>query len=306
VDGAAARLELSVRRALGNLLAVFGSHSPESSSELGKGSVPMVSTAEARDAPTTPPSKPDSGFTLVIVLVALVSLAGLLTSLMLLSRDATLTARVIERQVVARVTEASVFARLKAALADQADSFETTLSVPGAAIATEFSGHKVTLSLEREGGKIDPRVTDPAIFARYLSNAVLASPPDIPARLRAASASKDVRIALLSTLLPHLSFEEIARDFTLWGEAPGIDPAGASLAVLSALPDLTLAGAQQIYQSHGADAGGAFANSAYFGPPSRRFSLRIAIDWNASETWVRRIPFEITASGQPVRLAGAL
>jgi hypothetical protein len=115
-----------------------------------------------------------------------------------------------------------------------------------------------------------------------------------------------LQIALLLTRMPHVSFQEIARDFTLWGETPGIDPAGASLAVLRSLPDLTPAGAQQIYQSHGADAGGAFASSAFFGPPSRRFSLRIAIGWNASETWVRRIPFEITASGQPVRLSGAL
>jgi len=72
------------------------------------------------------------------VLVALVSLSGLLTSLMLLSRDATLTARVIERQVVARVTEASVFARLKAALADQADVFETTLLPPAPRSTVSF------------------------------------------------------------------------------------------------------------------------------------------------------------------------
>ena len=287
-------------------LAFFGSHSPEAGSELGKGIVPMVSTAEAAEAPRTTPSAPDAGFTLVIVLVALVSLSGLLTSLMLLSRDATLTARVIERQVVARVTEASVFARLKAALADQADVFETTLSAPGAEINGELSGHKVTLSLEHEGGKIDPRVTAQAILVRYLASAIPASPPDLPERLRTAFASRDLRIALLSTLLPHLSFEQIARDFTLWGEAPGIDPAGASLAVLSALPDMTPAGARQIFESHGEAANTGFANSAHFGPPSRRFSLRIAIGWNASETWVRRIPFEITASGQPVRLAGAL
>jgi hypothetical protein len=63
-------------------LAFFGSHSPEAGLELGKGIVPMVSTAEAAEAPRTTPSAPDAGFTLVIVLVALVSLAGLLTSLM--------------------------------------------------------------------------------------------------------------------------------------------------------------------------------------------------------------------------------
>lgn len=263
--------------------------------------------AASREVPPTPArSRPDAGFTLVIVLVALVSLAGLLTSLMLLSRDATLTARVIERQVVARVTEASVLARLKSALADPSDIFETTLSAPDAAISTEFSGHKVTLSLEREGGKIDPRVTAPAILARYFGNADPALPPDLPERLRTAATAKDLRIALLSTLLPHLSFEEIARDFTLWGETPGIDPSGASLAVLGALPDLSDAAARQIFESHGEAANTGSANSAYFGPPSRRFSLRIAIDWTASESWVRRIPFEITVSGQPVRLSGAL
>ncbi len=89
-------------------------------------------------------------------------------------------------------------------------------------------------------------------------------------------------------------------------EPPGIDPAGASVAVLSALPDLSDAAARQIFESHGEATNTGFAASAYFGPPSRRFSLLIAIDWTASESWVRRIPFEITASGQPVRLSGAL
>lgn len=286
-----------------NLLAPQRSRTGSAS---GRGNKGAPVALQAPQESLQPFSRPDSGFTLVIVLVALVSLAGLMTSLMLLSRDATLTARVIERQVVARVTEVSVFARLKSALTDTSDIFETTLSTPGAEITGELSGHKVTLSLEREGGKIDPRVTAPAIVARYLADADPASPPDLLDRLRAATTSKDLRIVLLSTLLPHLAFEQIARDFTLWGEATGIDPAGASLAVLIALPDLSAAAARQIYQSHGADAGGAFANSAYFGPPSRRFSLRIAISWNASETWVRRIPFEITASGQLVRLAGAM
>ena len=76
--------------------------------------------------------------------------------------------------------------------------------------------------------------------------------------------------------------------------------------MLGALPDLSDAAARQIFESHGEAANTGFASSAYFGPPSRRFSLHIAIGWNASETWVRRISFEITASGQLVRLAGAL
>jgi hypothetical protein len=76
--------------------------------------------------------------------------------------------------------------------------------------------------------------------------------------------------------------------------------------VLGALPDLSDAAARQIFESHGEAANTGFAASAFFGPPSRRSSLRIAIDWNASESWVLRIPFEITASGQPVRLAGVL
>lgn len=76
--------------------------------------------------------------------------------------------------------------------------------------------------------------------------------------------------------------------------------------MLIALPDLTRAAARQIFESHGEAEDTAFANAAYFGPPSRRLSLRVAISWNASETWVLRIPFEITASGQPLRLGGAL
>jgi len=76
--------------------------------------------------------------------------------------------------------------------------------------------------------------------------------------------------------------------------------------VLSALPDLTPAARGRSSKPRRGRETPGFANSAHFGPPSRRFSLRIAIGWNASETWVRRIPFEITASGQPVRLAGAL
>jgi hypothetical protein len=295
-----------VRQARGAGFEVFQTGSPARGSAMGQIAEPAGSTGVGPATLEAPRSAPDSGFTLVIVLVALVSLAGLLTSLMLLSRNATLTARVIERQVIARVAEASSFTRLRAALADQSDIFETTLSAPGAEITGELSGHRVALSLEREGGKIDPRVTAPAILARYLSTADPALPTGTPERLRAATTNKDLRLALLSTLLPHLSFERIARDFTLWGETPGIDPAGASLAVLSALPDLTPAAAEQLFKSHGEAANIGFANSAYFGPPSRRFSLRIAIVWNASETWVRRIPFEITASGQPVRLAGAL
>lgn len=258
------------------------------------------------NAASQPRSKPDAGFTLVIVLVALVSLASMLTSLMLLSRDATLTARVFERQAVARVVDAATFARLATALVDPSDTFETALSAPGGAIDGTLSGQAVVVSLEREGGKIDPRGTAPQIVERYLATATPSGVPATLQTLRSARTDKDLRVSLLATLLPHLPFEQVAQDFTLWGETPGIDPAGASLAVLTALPDLTPAAARQIFESHGGAANTGLARSAYFGPPSRRFSLRVAIRWNEGETWVRRIPFEITASGQPVRLSGAL
>lgn len=248
----------------------------------------------------------ESGFTLIIVLVALVSLAGLLSGLLLLSRETSEAARIIERQAVARVAEFAAYGRLDAALRDPADRFEEALSADNGQITIRFSGHSVSLSLEREGGKIDPRITAPAILARFLARAAPPPPPQLSETLRMSSNPSDLRVALLSSLLPWLDVDQIAQDFTLWGQNPGIDPTGASLPVLMALPDLTPADARQVFESHGATASAGFVHSDYFGPPSRRFSLRLAIRWTDSESWVRRIPFEVTGSGRPMRLDGSL
>lgn len=248
----------------------------------------------------------DAGFTLIIVLVALVSLAGLTTSLMLLSKDASLTARVIERQALARVLEASAIARLRSALSDPSDTFEADLANARGVVTARFSAVPVTLTLEREGSKIDPRSTNREVLTRYLATVSPALTTGVVERLRSARGWPELRRRLLETLLPHIPFEQVARDFTVWGEGAAIDPTGASVAVLAAIPDIGVALARRIVDQPGLLAQGTRPASAFFGPPSRRFSLRIAIDWAPNETWVRRVPFEVTASGQPLRLSGRL
>ena len=248
----------------------------------------------------------DGGFTLIIVLVALVSLAGMTTSLMLRSRDASLSARVFERQALARVLEASAFSRLRYALSDPSDTFETELADARGVLTALFSTAPVSLTLEREGSKIDPRSTNPEILTRYHAAVSPALTMKDVQYLRSAKDMPELRRRLLETLLPHAPFEQIARDFTVWGEGAGIDPTGASVAVLAALPGVGVALAQQIVEHPERLSQGTMPASAFFGPPSRRFSLRIAINWSPSETWVRRIPFEVTASGHPLRLSGRL
>lgn len=245
----------------------------------------------------------EAGFALIIVLVALATLAAMITALLMFSREGAVDAAGIERLVVARVTEASVFGRLSRDLGDPSDPLATSLAQPGG-VAMTLGALPVQLSLEREGSKLDLRRSDPRLIARYVAQLAGTPPTERAlAELSRIDNPAELRLALLGLLLPRMPYEQVARDFTLNGQSAGIDPTSASLAVFRALPDLSPAAAEEIVATGGGAIG---VSSAFFSPPSRRFSLRIGMAFAPAISWVRRLPFEITSSGQPLPLANRL
>jgi hypothetical protein len=247
----------------------------------------------------------DRGFVQILVLGALATLAALVGAAMMLARTDSTHSAALERLVRTDVLVTSGFRRTMAALGSPTDDFET-LALEGDA-GFPLGDVSTNVRIDGENGKIDVLLSDPVLMQQLAGNAGV-SPADIRQLADAVAAMReqsdgagalDAARGVFSPYLP--SFAEAV---TRFGGA-GIDPTYASADVLSAIPDLSPSDAARIAATPAAERSQLVSLSRYFTSNSRRFSIVVSIDWGLGETATRRLPIEISTSGQPIILAGA-
>lgn len=253
--------------------------------------------------------RPD-GFVQVLVLVALATLAGIMTVALATSSQATRNARVLDHRTDAAFAAGSAIRLVLAAFADPLSDLETRLLASDAPVAVQVLGTEVALALEGEAGKINPVTADPDILEGYFADLSLSATDQsaLDAVLKAArtSGDADAAIAALHTqLLPFVPAADLARDFTPLSASAGVDPAYASERVLNALPDLSRNGVATVLENRRADPSSVATLSRFFvaGPPV--FTIVATRSWGDREATTIRVPVDFS-SGRAVALDGFL
>ena len=255
---------------------------------------------EERGFPAAPAT--DQGFVQILLLVALATIAAVLTAVLIGARQNVLYAKALDRMIRTEALAASGFQRLGAAILDHADDLEQAALEGTDPPLVTLADARLALTLEGEGGKIDLLRADMALLTEYLVNAALpaAAQARLIADIAAARDSKDgaaARDAVRLALLDSLSNAQIDADFTILGTTAGIDPRYASERVLAAVPDLDpgdLAALLAMPEAERTQQG----LSRYFESGGRRFSLVVKIDQPPFAPATRRLPIELSTSGR--------
>ena len=252
----------------------------------------------------------DGGFVQIGALAGLAvvaaSLALSLGGNMQLARDAA----AFERRASAALIADSGVRRVLASIEDPADPLAMEVGVAGDLHTLELLGSPVELAIEGEAGKIDPLTAARPILESYFSNAGVpaARIAALMAGLDQARPAADAEAAfeLLETyLLPDLTAENLARDFTDRSKLAGIDPLYASRRVLEALPDLGTTEIDEIIRVRSLEPGSLDTTaSRYFAGGGAEFTIVAAVPLTGREALVRRVPIELTTAGRAVVLDG--
>ncbi|MEQ1901882.1 MAG: hypothetical protein ABL866_14260 [Devosia sp.] len=250
----------------------------------------------------------ESGFTQMVVLVGLAAVAGMLTIATATSFESSQSAGLLADRLSNETAAASALHRLMSAMASTGDDLEVrALGTPG--LMLDVVGTPVLLTIEGEGGKINPATTANEIVEIYLKG--LGLPPAELAMLRSrldhlrATHATDALSAIYPDLLTVRSAEELDRDLTSFATRSGIDLRYASERALEAIPDLDAAEIGTILAERASNPAIVNGMSSYADSGSSRFSLVAEIERPDLSGMTRRVPIEITASGSVVLLGRA-
>jgi hypothetical protein len=199
---------------------------------------------------------------------------------------------------------------MQAAMDDPTDDLEVAALEHDERASVLVGKMRLQVSIEPEDGKLDLMKCDPALLHRYFVNVGLSSDEltsllEVIQQSRASGDGRQAIDALFAALLDHESSTNIEQDFTINGTQAGIDPLYASFRVLASIPDISLADASRLSTTNFAERTKVGISSGYFVSGGRHFSLLTRVVWTADQQSNERIPVEVSAAGQFVRLAGA-
>jgi hypothetical protein len=252
---------------------------------------------------------PADGFVQIGALAGLAIVAALVTAVLSESVRLSRQTEALDRVTRGAIAADSGIRRLLVAIDSPADALEGWVGVAGVPYPFEFSGLQLTLAIEGEAGKINPLSIAAPILAGYIENLAIPGPDKaiLISLLEDARSNEDTGAAmdaLHAYLIPALSSEDIARDFTTRSRLAGIDPQLASERVLRAVPDVSDAEAAEIVRGRARQPGAISAPSAYFATGRPLFTLVAAVRWTESESFTRRVPIELTTAGRAIVLDG--
>lgn len=252
-------------------------------------------------------ASPETGFAQLMVLGGLAAVAGVLTLATTASLGTSEMAAALANRLEHEIAASSAVHRIISAIADGGDALEIGL-LSATALDLDVGGTSVALSIEGEGGKINPVATRTEIVEGYLRDLGLSTEEFASLRTEFAglradrSASGEVTSAVMLALLPWVAADQIDSDFSPFNDRTGIDLRYASERVLSAFPDLDASEVHQVVERRATDPSVVNGLSAYTESGSSRFSLVATIS-EPTGTFTRRVPIEITPAGSVVLLA---
>jgi hypothetical protein len=256
------------------------------------------------DMMSATPDRKSGGFVQILVLVSLTGIGAVVTASVIESMTGNRAAAALRWAIESDALAGSTFNRISDAVANPADALE--LSLIGDEQALDLGIGMVSAAVESESSKVNLMLADLAILHRYAINAGLSS-TQASAFVAGLGEARKVRDATkaFDTLLLHLvgsrSYSDLASDFTVVGTSAGVDPAYATLQVLSALPDLSPAQVQLLESTPAS--GRAYAvSSKFFASGGSRYSMVATIRKGAHQSQ-RRLVVQVTTSGRmvPVR-----
>lgn len=253
--------------------------------------------------PQTPGFK-SAGFVQILVLVSLTGIGGVVTASVIEAMTGNRAAAALQWTIESDALAGSTFNRISDAVANPSDKLELSLIEKEQAL--DLGIGVVSAAVESESSKVNLMLADLAIVHRYATNAGLSTTQagalvaEVGETRRAGNANKAFD-ALLLHLLGLRSYSELAADVSVVGTDSGVDPAYATLRVLSAIPDLSPAQVQLLEKTPASGRATA-VSSRYFGSSGTRYALVATIRKGAHESQ-RRLVVEVTASGRmvPVR-----
>ena len=188
-------------------------------------------------------SDSDGGFVTLALLLALATVAALLTATMSETRMSGSTLVALEKQTLVEVENRAAIRRTFAAMEYPLGEKETgTITVPGTTLI-QINGIEIVVALENEAGKINPFSAHPTLLEAYISS-VTGRPLALSTisnaySLYAQGETIAALTAIKATLLGYLTVDEIDEDLTLGHTSEGVDPVFANHRVLNAVPGMT-------------------------------------------------------------------
>lgn len=249
------------------------------------------------------------GFVQVLVLISLATISAILQVILSNSVQLSSSLKALDRSVLGQTAASSAARRVIAAIEDPSDDLETKILAAGTPYPVEIAGTKVEVSIEGEGGKIDPATADQSIIAGYLAPLTLSGDQrsGLMAQLAEARANKSPAAAigaLYRFLVSIVSSDQLRRDFTDLDTTTGIDPMFADDRVLAAIPDIGAGKMAAIKSLRRDNPAGLNGMSAYFTSGQPIFTIVATVHWSATEQYSMGVPIEISTAGQVIALDG--
>jgi len=232
-------------------------------------------------------------------------MAGTITGTLSISHSASTAAAAHERLVQIDIASASAFRRGLVAFAEDGD--ELAVEALHEPVPVSAGPQTIELSLEAEGGKVDVLRADHGLIGRLavglgLDDGRVAA---MLSELAVARKDEDAERAL-AVVRQYLvvAADDLDALVTVRG-SDRIDPTLAADEVLAAIPDLNPVQLAQILAVSRQARGQFIGWSRYFGTGGRSFAIVARVDWAEDQRSVRRLPIELSTSGQAMVVGGA-